>query len=198
LAFVTVSGIIFIFSYVLLLALRVAAAERGETLRRPGMWVGYLTCILAHTRAICENIIFIPFLGGCLKQFQGKDGSSMLSISALGFLMNLGIVYPISIYCSCDSSFLAPNKDRKFSTFNAELFLTGFKPIFILVSLTKQKMMPYLTAIFFVLYMFILMKRPFYAHTGQTIKRACISIVAFVCLSRTMNAIIDSQGSVLT
>jgi hypothetical protein len=60
-------------------------------------------------------------------------------------------------------------------------------------------MMPYLTAIFFILYAVTILKRPFYAHIRQSIKRGLISVVAFACLTHTLNFIMkDPQGSVLT
>jgi hypothetical protein len=196
---VLTSGITFAFIYVILLAVRVAAAEKGETLLRSGMWLGYLACILAHARAICETIILVPLLTACLKQFTGEGSPPMLAISALSLLMYIGVVYPILLYCSCDASFLSPNEDRKFSAFNAELLLTIFKPIFILVATIDQKAMPYISAPFFIIYVFLLVKSPFYAHEGQSLKRAFISALAFECLARTLYAIMsDHKGSVLT
>jgi hypothetical protein len=66
---VVVLGTLVISLYVMLMAVKVTVAEKGETLLRPGMWAGYLACILAHLRAVCETIILVPLLGACFEQF---------------------------------------------------------------------------------------------------------------------------------
>ena len=119
-------------------------------------------------------------------------------MAVIGTILYFGIVYPIALYCSTDTTILTANGDRKFSFFNVELLLNIYKITLVTMTVLNQTAMLVLTPLFFILYFFAILKRPYYCYDGQSFKRATVSIVAFICVSRAFNAIMQyPEGSVL-
>ena len=126
------------------------------------MGLKYLGILLAYLRVVCENVVFGPLIIGSLKVFQRSTEMEIIGIAVIGLVLHLGIVYPISLYCSSDTSILTPNGDRKFSLLNIELFFNIFKLLFVIMTVLSQKSMPYLTSVFFVIFVILVLKKPFY------------------------------------
>ena len=187
--FAVIEGSILTLTYVAVLFVRVFLAENGDNISRPGMNLRYLGVVLVYLRTVCETVVLGPFLIGCLKTFLEPTDQIMLGMAITGMIIYFGVVYPVAMYCSIDTTLLTVNGDRKFSLFNAELLLNIYKIIMVATSVLAQSVMVFLTLLFFLLYLMAVLKRPYYCYAGQEFKRATVSIVAFVCISRTFNAI---------
>jgi hypothetical protein len=197
-SFAVVAGTLLAVSYVLLLTVRVFLTEHGPVLERPGMWVGYLAVILAYLKVVCDRAVLVPLLAGCLREFSAPTSAATLAVGALGFALYLLVVYPVGLYCSLGTSMLTQNRDRKFFPVNAELLFGLGKVLLIALSVLKQPALPFITEIFFLLYLAFIFKRPFYAHSYQPFKRAILSAIFFVCIIRSFNAITNNhEGAVL-
>jgi predicted neutral ceramidase superfamily lipid hydrolase len=162
------------------------------------MWVGYLAVVLAYLKVVCDKAVLLPLLVGCFKQFAAPSNYATLAAAAIGVTLHMLVVYPASLYCSSATCLLAASKDRKLSVFSAELIFVLSKVVLVMLSVFGQAVLPFLTEIYFLLYLAVIFKRPFYVNWGQSLKRVMLSVVAFVCLTRSINAITQNpKGAVL-
>ena len=112
-AFAVVSGTVLTVAYVVLLAVKLIATEKDEKLVQPTMCLRYLGTLLAYLKLICETVVIGPLLIGCLTEFDKATNNGVLGMAVIGFVLYFGVVYPITLYCSSDTSILTQNGDRK-------------------------------------------------------------------------------------
>ena len=121
-----------------------------------------------------------------------------MAIAIVGLALYFTIVYPITLFCTSDTTCLTGNGDRKYSILNVELFINVYKLLFVINAVMSNTANKILTPIFFVLYCLIIYYRPFYCYADQAFKRGTLSIVAFICVSRAFNLLFENvYGSAL-
>ena len=112
-------------------------------------------------------------------------------MAIVGFLCYFLVVYPITLFCSSDTTALSQNGDRKFTVFNIELIFHVYKVIMVATGVFSQTAMVAVAPVFFFIYILVIVKRPYFCFEGQRFTRSLLSAVAFICFSRGCNAIFD-------
>lgn len=192
-----VIGLAFCLVFMIVLSFRVIASEKSHELVRPSTLVRYIGTVLLHLQTICKTVVLVPLLRACLLVIQKPPSSTMLALSTFALLLYLLLLLPMLLYNSSNTFILTPQLNRKLNYWNAYVWMSLFRVVFVFGNVLNGASMPYLCGFFFFVYCCLTLKRPIFAYTHEKIKKAMVSAVGYAALLRVLNAIMGSSNSAL-
>lgn len=119
-------------------------------------------------------------------------------LAVVGFICYFAVVYPLSLYLGLDRSVVTENEEKKIVLLNVELVFNIYKVVMVATGVLSQEWAQIMVPLFFILFVILVLRAPFFCFNGQTFKRGVISAVALICLIRGINAMFGRpEGALL-
>lgn len=141
---------------------------------------------------MCGTIVLSPLIRSSLLTLSGPTNNSELIFAAISLFFYGLLAYPISVYLSSYRTSFTCRTDSFLITFNPELLLYIFRPLFAIFNVLVPVITVVLSFLFFLLFAACVLKIPIYAYFNQTLRRAFFSAVAFCGLYTAVTFFLDS------
>lgn len=191
-----VTGLSFSLTFITVLVLRLIFSNQSQEVR-PTTFVRYLGTILLYLQTISKTIVLIPFLKACLYLIKSPPNSTMLALSVLTLFIYLFVLLSSLIYNSSNTFILTPQINRKLNYWNAYVWMSLFRVLFVFGNVLNNSSMPILCGFFFFVYICLIVKWPIFAYTDEKIKKALLSVIGYTSFVRMLSAITGDNNSVL-
>ena len=116
---------------------------------RPSTLLCYIDTLLLYLQTVCKTVLLVPLLRACLLLIRNPPNSATFALALFALLLYLLFLFPILAYNTLNTFVLTPQLNRIINFWNAYLWMSVFRVVFVFGNVINSAAMPFLCAFFF-------------------------------------------------
>ena len=162
---------------------------------RPSTLLCYIDTLLLYLQTVCKTVLLVPLLRACLLLIRNPPNSATFALALFALLLYLLFLFPILAYNTLNTFVLTPQLNRIINFWNAYLWMSVFRVVFVFGNVINSAAMPFLCAFFFFVYFALTIKRPIFFYAYEKLKKAMVASVGYASLVRVLNAVVGGRSN---